>query len=77
MLHPLTLAPGGYDPNMSNQKNTRIMLRAAKDPFRVATPRETLIKNLIGTNTGTLIFSTAAAKILSTPHQSMRSTTTT
>jgi hypothetical protein len=71
MLHPLTLAPGGYDPNMSNQKNTRIMLRAAKDPFRVATPRETLIKNLIGTNTGNLIFSTAAAKILSTPHQSI------
>ena len=56
---------------MSNQEHTRIMLRAAKDPFRVATPRETLIKNLIGTNTGNLIFSTAAAKILSTPHQSI------
>jgi hypothetical protein len=47
------------------------MLRAAKDPFRVATPRETLIKNLIGTNTGNLIFSTAAAKILSAPNQSI------
>lgn len=56
---------------MGNGTKTRIMLRAAKDPFRVATPRETLIKNLIGTNTGNLIFSTAAAKILSTPHQSI------
>ncbi len=34
-------------------------------------PRETLSKNLIGTNTGNLIFSTAAAKILSTPDSSI------
>ena len=70
-VHIRSLAPGGYDLNMSDQNSKRIMLRAAKDPFRVATPRETLIKNLIGTNTGNLIFSTAAAKILSTPHQSI------
>lgn len=44
----------------------RILLRAAKDPFRIATARETLDANLIGTNSGNLLFSTAAARLLST-----------
>lgn len=49
----------------------RILLRAAKDPFRIASARTTLTKNLIGTNSGNLIFSTAAAKLLTTPTQSI------
>ena len=67
IVHLSTLAPGGYDLGMPHLQRKRIMLRAAKDPFRVASPRDTLTKNLIGTNTGNLIFSTAAAKILSAP----------
>ena len=51
---------------MSDTSKTQILLRAAKSPFRIATARETLSKNLIGTNSGNLIFSHAAARILST-----------
>jgi len=51
---------------MSDTVKMRILLRAAKSPFRIATARETLSKNLIGTNSGNLIFSHAAARILST-----------
>ena len=43
----------------------RILLRAAKDPFRVSSARQTLDENLIGTNSGNLLFSTAAARLLS------------
>ena len=51
---------------MGDPIKMRILLRAAKSPFKVATARETLSKNLIGTNSGNLIFSHAAARILST-----------
>jgi hypothetical protein len=44
---------------------TRILLRAPKDPFRVASAEETLTHDLIGTNSGNLLFSTAAARLLS------------
>ena len=43
----------------------RILVRAAKSPFRAASARETLAKNLIGTNSGNLLFSTAAVRLLS------------
>lgn len=52
-------------------ESRRILLRAAKDPFRIASARTTLTKNLIGTNSGNLIFSTAAAKMLTTGSQSI------
>ena len=48
---------------MSSQ---RILVRAAKSPFRAASARETLAENLIGTNSGNLLFSTAAVRLLST-----------
>jgi hypothetical protein len=44
----------------------RILVRAAKSPFRAASARETLAENLIGTNSGNLLFSTAAVRLLST-----------
>lgn len=44
----------------------RILLRAHKDPFRVASPEETLRSNLIGDNSGNLLFSHAAYKLLRT-----------
>ncbi len=47
---------------MSSQ---RILVRAAKSPFRAASARETLAENLIGTNSGNLLFSTAAVRLLS------------
>ena len=43
----------------------RILVRAAKSPFRAASARETLAENLIGTNSGNLLFSTAAVRLLS------------
>jgi hypothetical protein len=43
-----------------------ILLRARKDPFTVATPEQTLVRNLIAENAGNLIFSTASYKILET-----------
>ena len=51
---------------MGDPIKMRILLRAAKSPFKIATARETLSQNLIGTNSGNLIFSHAAARILST-----------
>ena len=43
---------------------TRVLLRAWKDPFLVASPTTTLRSNLIGNNSGNLIFSSAAHKLL-------------
>jgi hypothetical protein len=45
---------------------TRLLLRAKKDPFEVASPEATLDRNLIGTNSGNLIFIDAAYKLLAT-----------
>ncbi|MGT2425477.1 polysaccharide pyruvyl transferase family protein [Amnibacterium kyonggiense] len=45
---------------------TRILLRAHKDPFQVASPRTTFRKNLIGDNVGNLLFSSASYKLLHT-----------
>jgi hypothetical protein len=44
----------------------RILLRAPKDPFEVVSPERTLEQNLIGNNSGNLIFIEAAHKILGT-----------
>lgn len=43
---------------------TRILLRAHKDPFRVATPADTYRHDLIGNNVGNLLFSSASYKLL-------------
>lgn len=43
----------------------RIVIRAHKDPFRIATADKTLGKNLIGNNVGNLIFSQASYRLLS------------
>ena len=43
----------------------RILLRAHKRPFRVASAEQTLKKNLIGNNVGNLVFSQAAYRLLS------------
>jgi hypothetical protein len=45
---------------------TRILLRAHKDPFRVASARTTYRRNLIGENVGNLLFSSASYKLLQT-----------
>ena len=45
---------------------TRILLRCPKDPFEVISPEEVALKNLIGSNSGNLLFLDAAYKILST-----------
>lgn len=44
----------------------RILLRAHKDPFQVATAREVYRDNLIGDNVGNLLFSNASYKLLQT-----------
>ena len=44
---------------------TRILLRAKKDPFDVLTPEESLERNVIGTNSGNLVFIQSAYKLLS------------
>jgi hypothetical protein len=44
----------------------RILLRAPKSPFDVVSPEETLDRNLVGTNSGNLIFLEAAWKQLAT-----------
>ena len=44
----------------------RILLRAPKDPFEVVSPERTLEGNLIGNNSGNLIFIEAAHKLLGT-----------
>lgn len=46
---------------------TRILLRAPKDPFEVVDAEGTLTRNLIGSNSGNLVFIEAAHKILSAP----------
>lgn len=51
---------------MGTETRQRILVRAAKSPWRVAQARETLDKNLIGTNSGNLIFSHAAMRMLAT-----------
>ncbi|MEX1171276.1 MAG: polysaccharide pyruvyl transferase family protein [Chloroflexota bacterium] len=43
-----------------------ILLRARKDPFTVASPEATLVRNLIAENAGNLIFSSASHRILGT-----------
>lgn len=45
---------------------TRILLRAKKSPFEVLSPEESLARNVIGTNSGNLIFIESAYKLLST-----------
>jgi hypothetical protein len=44
----------------------RILLRARKGPFDVAAPEATLERNLIGTNSGNVVFLQAAYKLLAT-----------
>ncbi|MCY9555743.1 polysaccharide pyruvyl transferase family protein, partial [Paenibacillus apiarius] len=44
----------------------RILLRARKGPFDVLTPEETFAGNWIGDNSGNLVFSHAAHKLLAT-----------
>ncbi|MEU3453775.1 polysaccharide pyruvyl transferase family protein, partial [Micromonospora sp. NPDC006766] len=44
----------------------RILLRARKGPFDVVTPEETFERNWIGDNSGNLVFSHAAYKLLAT-----------
>jgi Polysaccharide pyruvyl transferase len=44
---------------------TRILLRAKKSPFDVLSPEESLARNIIGTNSGNLIFIESAYKLLS------------
>ncbi|WP_371670214.1 polysaccharide pyruvyl transferase family protein [Streptomyces sp. NBC_00289] len=45
----------------------RILIRSGKSPFRVARPTEFIHQDLIGTNTGNLLFSDSAHKMLTTP----------
>ena len=44
-----------------------ILLRARQDPFHAPDPERILTRNLVGDNTGNLIFSDAAYKLLHTP----------
>jgi hypothetical protein len=46
---------------------TRILLRSRKGPFEISSPEATLHQNLVGTNSGNLLFSGAAHRILTTP----------
>jgi hypothetical protein len=45
---------------------TRILLRAKKSPFEAMSPEDALARNVIGTNSGNLIFIESAYKLLST-----------
>ncbi len=45
----------------------RILVRSHKNPFTVADAETTRASNLIGSNTGNLVFSQAAFRLLSTP----------
>jgi hypothetical protein len=45
---------------------TRLLVRAHKSPFRTASPRKVLAKNLFGSNVGNLVFGQAAIRLLST-----------
>lgn len=44
----------------------RILLRAHKDPFKVADPERVFRRNMIGDNVGNLLFSSASYKLLQT-----------
>jgi len=44
---------------------TRILMRGGKDPFHAVSPYETLDRDLIGQNSGNLIFAAASHKLLS------------
>ena len=44
----------------------KILLRCGKDPFKIISPMETLQKNILGTNSGNLIYAHAMYKILDT-----------
>ncbi len=44
----------------------RILLRSPKGPFELASPEETLVRNLIASNSGNLVFLEAAHKVLAT-----------
>jgi hypothetical protein len=48
-------------------QKTRILIRSGKSPFDVHSLEQSLHKDVFGTNTGNLIFSDAAHKILTTP----------
>ena len=51
----------------------RILVRSHKNPFTVADAETTRASNLIGSNTGNLVFSQAVFRLLSTPeHASSR-----
>lgn len=52
----------------------RILLRAYKSPFQVASPAEHVHRDLMGTNVGNLMFSDAAHKLLTTPGQTVTAT---
>ncbi|WP_375389403.1 polysaccharide pyruvyl transferase family protein [uncultured Amnibacterium sp.] len=45
---------------------SRILLRAHKDPFEVASPARVFRRNMIGDNVGNLLFSSASYKLLQT-----------
>ena len=45
----------------------RILIRSHKNPFTVADAETTHARNLIGNNTGNLVFSQAVYRLLSTP----------
>ncbi|TDB94183.1 polysaccharide pyruvyl transferase family protein [Micromonospora fluostatini] len=52
----------------------RILLRAKKGPFDIYTPEETFERNWIGDNSGNLVFSHSAHKILRTANAEITST---
>ncbi|MET9019152.1 polysaccharide pyruvyl transferase family protein [Actinopolymorpha sp. NPDC004070] len=51
----------------------QILIRSGKSPHRVATPAEFLHQDLIGTNTGNLLFSDSVHKMLSLPDTTVTS----
>lgn len=56
----------GVSHNVRRKK--RILLRSGKSPYDVLSVEEALHRDVIATNSGNLIFSDAAHKILETPH---------
>lgn len=51
----------------------RILIRSGKSPFHVATPEQVIHQDLIGTNSGNLLFSDAAHKLLLTENTEVTS----
>jgi hypothetical protein len=45
---------------------SRLLIRAHKSPFKAASPKRVLAKNLFGSNVGNLVFGQAAIRLLST-----------